>query len=306
MRHLHTFLLATELGSFTRAAAALGVTQAAVSQQVAALEKELSTLLFQRTGRAVTPTEAGRQLYDYARRIVDLATEARNAITGTQTVVDGVSKVAASTVPSEWLLPDLLVPFQRLYPQVQTLVRVSESASAIRAVELSEADVGVVGELPRATSLQVQAIARDELSLVIAPHHALVAARTMTLEELCREPLIVREANSGSRRCVEEALSRADVSPDQLNTCLEVNSNKAIRALVERGVAVAFLSTRAISRDIEDRRLVPIKMEGVVAQRCLYAIADPQRLPTLAARAFLEFLGAWQTREGGTNIGSGN
>ena len=159
MRHLHTFLLATELGSFTRAAAALGVTQAAVSQQVAALEKELHTSLFQRTGRAVTPTESGRLLYDYARRIVDLTTEARNAITGTQTVVDGVLKLAASTVPSEWLLPDLLAQFQRLYPQVQTLVRVSESASAIRAVELNEADVGVVGELPPQPSSQVEATA---------------------------------------------------------------------------------------------------------------------------------------------------
>jgi len=297
MRHLHTFVLAAELRSFTRAADALGVTQAAVSQQVAALEKELSVSLFQRTSRAVVPTEAGRTLYEYARRIVDLAEDARDAITSTPSIVQGILRIAASTVPSEWLLPELLVEFRQLYPRVQELVSVSDSTSAIRAVDSGEAELGIVGELPRATTLQVQAIARDELTLVVPPSHTFASAKTISLGELRREPLILREPSSGSRRCVEQALSRAGLSPNDLNITLEVNSNEAIRAAVERGVAIAFLSTQAVAREIADGRLVPVPIDGFTAERSLYLVADPQRMPTRVARAFFDFLDRWQRRQ---------
>lgn len=294
LRHLHTFVIAAELQSFTRAADVLGVTQAAVSQHVAALEKELRVSLFKRTSRAVVATEAGRTLYDYARKIVDLANEAHDTITGARDIVCGTLKIAASTVPSEWLLPELLVEFLRLYPHVQEFVSVSDSASAIRAVESGEAELGIVGELPRAARLCAKAIASDELTLVVPPHHAFASSKKVTLDEFRREPLIVRGPDSGSRRCVEQALSQAGLSPNELIITMEVNSNEAIRAAVERGVAIAFLSTRAVSRDIQDGRLVPVEIEGVKAERSLYLVTDPQRMPTRVVRDFLDFLNEWE------------
>ncbi|MFV2065403.1 MAG: selenium metabolism-associated LysR family transcriptional regulator [Pirellulales bacterium] len=294
LRHLRTFLIAAEMQSFTRAAEVLGVTQAAVSQHVAALEMELSVSLFKRASRTVVPTEAGRTLYDYARRIVDLADEAYDTITHAPNIVRGTLKIAASTVPSEWLLPELLVGFRRLYPHVQEFVSVSDSASAIRAVESGEAELGIVGELPRAARLCAKAIASDELTLVVPPDHAFASAKKVTLDAFCREPLIVRGPNSGSRRCVEQALSRAGLSPNELTITMEVNSNEAIRAAVERGVAIAFLSTRAVSREIQDGRLASVEIEAVKAERSLYLVTDPQRMPTRVAREFFSFLDRWR------------
>lgn len=296
LRHLRTFVLATELRNFSRTADVLGITQAAVSQQIAGLEKEFGVSLFRRANRAVSPTAAGRTLYGFARRMIDLADEAREAIANVPQVLVGVLRVAASTVPSEWLLPELLVEFRQLYPQVQPLVTVSDSAAAIRAVDSGEAELGIVGELPRATSLRVTAIARDVLTLVVPPQHAFAAVATISLDALRQEPLILREPNSGSRRCLEQALSQAGLSLDQLQISMEVNSNEAIRASVERGYAAAFLSEKAVAREIQDGRLIPVPVHGLTAERSLYLVVDPRKIPTRVARTFLGFLDTWRTR----------
>lgn len=294
MRHLNTFVLAAELQSFTGAASTLGMTQAAVSQHIAALEKELAVSLFHRTGRSVVLTEQGRTLYEYARQIVELADQACDKITNAPRVVSGTLKIAASTVPSEWLLPQLLVGFRKQYPDVQGLVVVSDSAGAIRMVESGDAELGIVGELPRASQVCAKAIARDELTLVVPPGHRFANSLAVKAEELLAEPLIIREANSGSRRCVEQALAQVGVAASDLNISMEVNSNEAIRAAVEEGVGLAFLSANAIAREIRDGRLIPVKLERVVAQRYLYCITDPDRMPAAPCRAFLSFLEEWR------------
>ena len=106
LRHLKTFAAAAELQSFTRAAEILGLTQAAVSQLVAALEKEFRASLFERTGRSVDPNDRGRRLYEYAQKILDLVDEARHDVGQvTATTITGLLRIAVSTVPSELVLP---------------------------------------------------------------------------------------------------------------------------------------------------------------------------------------------------------
>ena len=294
MRHLQTFVIATEQQSFTRAAEMLGLTQAAVSQHVAALEKELRTSLFDRGPRSVTLSDTGRRVYEYARQILELVDEIHREAGQQTSVVSGTIKIACSTVPSEWLLPELLVRFRKLYPEVQESVSVSDSAAAIQAVESGAAEVGLVGELPRAANLCAKSIAQDELTLVVAPDHEFADNKSIKPHDLRGQPLIVREAGSGSRRCVERALSKAGLLTTDLRFSMEVNSNDAIRAAVERGVGISFLSTRTIAREIQDKRLIPVDIEGVRAVRDLYLITDPQRLPTRVVRALLEFLDMWR------------
>ncbi len=290
MRHLQTFVIAAESQGFTRAAEILGLTQAAVSQHVAALEKELHTALFDRGPRSVALTATGRRVYEHARQILDLVDCIQREAGQEPSAVSGTIKIACSTVPSEWLLPELLVRFRELYPEVQESVSVSDSTEAIGAVESGDAEVGIVGELPRAANLCAKAIAQDELKLVVAPDHEFARKKSIKPHDLCGQPLIVRKLGSGSRRCIEQALSNAGLATTDLRISMEVNSNDAIRAAVERGVGVSFLSTRAIEREILDQRLHAIEIEGVRAVRDLYLITDPQRLPTRVVRAFLDFL----------------
>ncbi|MDH3719019.1 MAG: selenium metabolism-associated LysR family transcriptional regulator [Planctomycetota bacterium] len=292
LRHLKTFAAAAERGSFTRAAEALELTQAAVSQQVAALEKGLSAQLFQRQGRGVQLTEPGRKLYAYARQILDLVDEASRQVGETEEELCGVLRIATSTVPSEWLLPELLAEFRNRWPQVRESLVVSDSRLATAAVEAGEADVGFVGELPRSSTLHAQAVAEDELVLVVGAEHPLAGKGTTTLKQLCREALIVREPGSGSRRCVERALEEHGISPADLNIAMEVNSNDAIRAAVEQGVGVAFFSQRAIRKE---GNIATIKVRGFRPRRQLYLIRNPDRNPTPPARQFLAFVKEWRS-----------
>ncbi|MEW6747178.1 MAG: selenium metabolism-associated LysR family transcriptional regulator [Planctomycetota bacterium] len=294
LRHLHTFVIAAELQSFTRAAESLGLTQAAVSQHVAALEKELAAELFHRGSRSVTLTEAGRSVYDRAQRILDLTEEIRREAGHQPVELHGTIKIAASTVPSEWLLPELLAQFRRLYPAIRQSVAVSDSEAATAAVEKGEADLGIVGELPRTARVCARAIADDELVLVTSPEQGLPEGAQAAVELLRTQPLIVREAGSASRRCVEQALVRAGVSWAELNIVMEVNSNDAIRAAVERGVGVSFVSRTAFAREIADGRLVPVPLPDIQVTRQLYLVTDPQRLPRALTRAFLEFVARWR------------
>lgn len=298
IRHLQSFVVAAENESFTRAGEILGLSQAAVSQHVAAIEKQLRVGLFKRGPKSVSLTETGRRVYDHARRILDLVDEIIQTAGQETTEVIGTLRIASSSVPSEWLLPQLMVKFREVCPEVDESVTVSDSGAAIRAVESGIAEVGLVGELPRAANLCAKSIAQDELMLVVAKDHAFAKGSRIPPDDLVGEPIIVREPESGSRRCVEQALAKAGISASDLNLAMEVNSNDAIRAAVENGVGVSFLSIHANAREIRDNRLIPIEIDGFRAVRDLYLISDPQRLPSRVTRAFLDFVEDWRHTSG--------
>ncbi|MBW3542162.1 MAG: LysR family transcriptional regulator [Planctomycetes bacterium] len=291
LRHLRTFAAAAELQSFTQAARRLSLTQAAVSQHVAALEKELKVSLFARSGRSVSPTDAGRRLYDYARRILDLLAEAEHEVGDASQVVRGTLSIAASTVPAESLLPELLLEFHERHPDVRPVVIVSDSAAATRAVENDEAELGFIGEPPHASQLASRPLASDELVLVLPAEHELARRKRLKPADLAGLSFLMREPGSGSRRCVEHALEQAGLSPGELTVALEMNSNDAIRRAVERGAGAAFLSRAVVKHELEAGRLKTVAVEGFTAERQLYLITHVGRIATPPARAFLEFLG---------------
>ena len=302
LRHLHTFAAATELQSFTRAARSLSLTQAAVSQHVAALEKELRVPLFLRTGRSVELTDSGRRLYGYTRRILDLLAEARQDVTQATPQVSGTLHIAASTVPAEVLLPELVLDFHQRHPGVRAQISVSDSAAAAHAVEAGEAELGFIGEPPHTSQLNATAIAEDELVLVLPPTHPLAGTGRLKAKSLRDVPFILREPGSGSRRCVEHALAAAGLSSGELQVVMEMNSNDAIRLAVERGLGAAFLSRSTATRQLDEGRLATAAIEKFRARRQLYLITNPHRLPTPPARAFLDFLQSRRAVEGSDKV----
>src|SRR4051794_11115590 len=123
--HLDTFVKAAELSSFTAAAKALHLTQAAVSQRIATLEADLGVALFRRQGGRVVVTEAGQRLHSYALRILDLHRQARQETTGSPVTITGELSLAASSIPGEHLLPGLLDAFRQRYPNIQVRATVT-------------------------------------------------------------------------------------------------------------------------------------------------------------------------------------
>jgi DNA-binding transcriptional LysR family regulator len=290
--HLETFAEAAERSSFTAAARALGLTQAAVSQRVQALERELGVPLFRRVGGKVELTDTGRKLHDYARRILDLHSEARREVTGREAPVEGELAIAASSVPGDYLLPALLAAFGARHPQVRVQAAAGDSAAVIGLVEAGTVSVGLVGQKTDGPHLEYRHLADDRVVVVAPPGHALAKRKWVSLRQLANHPLVLRESGSGMRHGFEKALERAGSSLADLRVALELGSNEAIQGAVLRGVGVAVLSALAVRKEVAAGRLVALEIEGLRCEREMFVVTNRSRVLPPPARLFLNFLEA--------------
>jgi DNA-binding transcriptional LysR family regulator len=290
--HLETFAAAAEAGSFTAAARALGLTQAAVSQRIAALERALGVSLFRRSGGRVLLTEAGRRLHSYARRILALHAEARQTVTGRAAPVAGDLTLGTSSVPGEHLLSAALSAFRQRHPLVQVRVTVADTQAVLRAVERGKADLGLVGGRGDSPHLEYRPFASDRLALIVPAQHPFAGRRRVSVRDLCRQPLILREAGSGSRQCLEQALAQAGKSLRDLHAVLEVGSNEAIKEAVLQDLGVAVLSTRAVGKELHAGQLFALPVTGLSLVREMLAVWDRRRPLPIPAHLFLELLEA--------------
>lgn len=290
--YLGTFSEAAESSSFTVAAKALGVTQAAVSQRIDSLEKALGKSLFQRQGGHVLLTEVGQTLYEYAQRILDLHEETRRAITGHATKVGGQLLLAASSIPGEHLLPSLLSVFGQKHPHIQVRVAISDSVAVMEQVERGKVSVGLVGRKTDSPNLDFRYLTSDRMVLVVPPGHSLSGRKRVSMRQLARHPLVLREVGSGLRHCFERSLERLGLSLKDLHVALELGSNEAIKEAVLRGVGVAVLSMYAVQKELKAGQLHALQMSDVDFDREMFIVLDQRRVLPLPARAFLNFLEA--------------
>jgi len=288
--HLATFARAAELGSFTAAARALRLTQAAVSQRIRALEQSLDVALFHRGGGRVALTDAGRKLHAYAQDIQHMQQQARQAVTGQRAPVLGELAIAASSVPGEHLLPTILAAFGRKYPQVHVKVTVADSAAVLRDLVQGKADVGLVGKKEDSPHLEFCSIACDQLVLVVNAQHPLRRRRRIRLRELASLPLILRERGSGSRWCVEQALAGVGQSLRDLHITLELGSNEGIKQAVAAGAGVALLSARAVQADCQAGQLHALHVADLPLKRAIFIVRDQRRALSIPARLFWQAL----------------
>jgi DNA-binding transcriptional LysR family regulator len=288
--YLETFVQAAESSSFTAAAKSLGLSQAAVSQRVQALEQALGVSLFQRRGGRVLLTDAGKRLHAYAQRILSLHEEARQEIAGQKPAVGGELTLAASSVPGEHLLPALLSAFRHKHPRVQVRATVADSQAVLNDVEHGRAHLGLVGKKSDSPHLECRCFACDTLLLVTPARHPWAKRRRVSLEELAGQPLILREAGSGSRWCLEQALAHAGKSLRDMRVALELGSNEAIKEALLRGLGVSVLSTHVVRKELRTKKLHALQVTGLPLLREMFVVWDRRRALPIAARLFLDLL----------------
>lgn len=287
---LDTFSKAAELGSFTAAGKHLGLTQAAVSQRIQVLEKNLSVALFQRRGGRVYLTGQGQSLYEYAQKILDLHRQAREEVTGRESPIAGELLLAASSIPGEYLLPGILAVFRKQYPDIVVRAGQTDSLDVLTQIERGKVQLGLVGRKSEMPGVEFEAFATDEMVLVIPPDHRWRRRKRVALDQFISEPLVIREPGSGSRWCLEQALAARRTSVDDLSVSLELGSNEAIKEAVLKGVGVAVLSVLAVKTELDAGQLLRLKIDELSLDRTMFVAWDTRRALPAPARIFRRFL----------------
>ena len=274
LKQLEVFVAVADHKSFSRAAEALYLTQPTVSVYISSLEKELNAKLFVRNTKEIDVTEQGMKLYQYAREMLTL----QNRITELFASDSGKAKprlvVAASTVPSRYLLPDILAGYKEKYPSGQLELRESDSARVIEDVANHVVDVGFTGTLIENKSCRYLPFYEDEL-VVIMPNtdrYRAILEQEKGLEWICREPLLMREEGSGTRKEAEKQLKLSGIDVGGLSIAASVESTETIKRSVKNGIGITIISSLAVREEIAAGSVLAFSMGKNRSTRKLYLV----------------------------------
>ena len=288
-RQLAAFCEVVERRSFSQAAERLGVTQPAVSLQVRSLEQRLGTKLLDRSGRRVEPTEAGLRLYRGAQRLLAMEEQLVEEVGGVEEGdLQGTLALGASTGPGGIVLAVLLCEFQQRNPLLRVALSVFDTQRVIELVAERELELGVVGAAPRHRGVQFEQFFRDEVILVCPPGHGF-AGRTITLDELRGQQLILMQEGAGVRQMLEDELRRRGLRLRDLDVRLELGLQESVKTAVQRGFGLTFISRNSVEADLAAGTLAEVHVEGLAPSREISLVRATGRSATRAAQAFLEF-----------------
>jgi DNA-binding transcriptional LysR family regulator len=288
-RQLAAFCAVVERRSFSQAAERLGAPQPAVPRQVRALEKRLGTQPIDGSGPRVEPTEAGRKLYRGAQRMLALEGQIVSEVAATgEGELAGDLVIGASTGPAAIAVPVLLCEFQQENPEVRVFLTVSDTHTIVERVASRELELGIVGASRRHRGVRFEPFFSDEVILACPPAHRF-AGRAVTIDELRGEPIILMQEGAGVRQIVEDALRRLGLRLRDLDVRLELGLQESVRAAVEAGYGVTFISRTAVERDLEAGTLAEARVEGMEATRQISLASATGRARTRVADAFAAF-----------------
>ena len=288
-RQLAAFCAVVERKSFSQAAERLGVTQPAVSLQIRSLEQRLGAQLLDRSGRRVEPTEAGLRLYASAQKLLALEQQLLQDVTGdVGGPLSGVLELGASTGPGGTVVPLLLCEFQELHSDVRVRLSVSDTQTVVAQVAERELELGVVGAAPRYRGVAYDPFFRDEVVLACPSGHRF-AGKTVTLDELRAEPLLVMQEGAGVRQVIEDELRKVGTRLRDLDVRVELGLQESVRSAVAAGHGVAFISRTAIESDIAAGTIAMAAVRGLDPVREIFLVRSSGRVETRAAHAFIEF-----------------
>ena len=280
---LRAFHAVAEEGGFTRAAAALNVTQPTLSGQVSALEESYGVRLFERRGRGVELTDLGRGLLDITCRLFDLELEADQLLSAARGLKSGRLRVGAD---APYHVIPLLAAFNRRYPEIQLTLSFGNSERVLQDLFNRRSDVAVLPDIPSDRRLHAVAFRRERIGVFVQRDHDWAGRRSVRLRELADQRLILRELGSTTRALFEQALAAAGVTPGAV---LEIGSREAVREAVAAGLGVGAVFESEFGND--DRlHLLAVRDAGLLATEYAACLQDRQNTPIV--RAFFELLPA--------------
>ncbi len=288
LSQLEVFLAVARERRFSRAAEKLFRTQSAVSQTIRKLEDELGEALFDRSSREGVLTDAGRVLYEYAEKLINLRAEASESLTELRELQKGKLVIAANEFTVLYVLP-VLAEFRRLHPMIKITVERSLSSRIPDEVLRYSVEFGVISYEPQEASLQSVVVYLDELVLVVPPKHPLASAKQVSIRQLGAESFVAHIVSSPYRDKVIQ-LFKTHKTP--LHMDLELPTLQAIKQFVAMGSGVALVPEISVETELARGELVGIPVRELELKRKLRIIYRKDANLSHAARAFLKVVEA--------------
>lgn len=286
-RQFQVFEAIYRLGSFTRAAEELFLTQPTVSMQIKKLSEAIGLPLFEHVGRNVEPTEAGKEVYSTCRGMFETLSNLEMKISDMKGLKRGSLRMGVVTT-AKYLAPELLGEFSKIYPGIDPSLKVTNRDSIIRRIRSNEDDLYIMGQAPQGEfEVESFTFAPNPLVLMAPRNHPLVNKKNISLEEIAKEPFIIREPGSGIRDAMFKAFDQIGVHP---TIRMELGDNEAIKHAIAGGLGLSVLSLHTLSLEGTEGPVAILDVEGFPILRNWYIVYPKGKELSLVAQTFLDFV----------------
>lgn len=288
-KQLEAFVAVVEHNSFSEAARQLYLTQPTISAHIRALETELHSKLIIRTTKKMTVTGRGYQLYDSAIRMLEIRNNIIEKFTdNTRKMID----LGVSTIPSSYLLPELLRDFGKKCPEIYFHAYQSDSAGAIAKLLDGTVDLCLVGQYMEDESLCFIPFCEDTLVLAapVNEHFLELQKQPVNIENFLSEPFLMREQGSGTKMEMDRFLERQGVDIDSLNVIARMNDPESIKKSIVNGLGISILSYLSVQDLEKEKQILLFPLEEPAYKRMFYIVYNKNRVLQPHVKQFLNFV----------------
>ncbi len=293
LSHLELFCETARVKSFSKAAKLLHLSQPAVSGQIHSIEDFYGAQLFERSSTGVTLTKIGEVVYKYAREILKLHEALEKEIDSMLETENQKLTIGASSTIGSYALPCTIWTFKEKYPLVQMKLEIKNAETILAMLREDQIHLALLEEeslVGQKDNLLTQPVTDDELLVIAPPKKPWVDKTSITLEELKKAPLIIREKGSGILQVFENILNSWGLSLDQLNIMTEMGSIDAIKSTVEAGLGISICSRIAVQKEIRTGMIHPLTIEGKSIKINYLIVYKADRNLNSAAKRFIRLL----------------
>ncbi len=291
LKQLEAFVQVAEGKSFSKAAKELFLTQPTISAHIASLERELNARLFVRNTKEVSLSEDGKDLYRYAKQIIDLQKQIEERFETEEEGSRHCITIAASTIPAQYLLPRVLKRFNEKYPDEQIKIMESDSSKVVSQIVDHIVDVGFTGTVLEKKHCRYLPFYKDKLA-VITPnterYRRLKEESPDGIDWILEEHLIMREEGSGTRKEAEEQLKAAGIPAEKLDVIASIGNQETIKKSVRQGMGITILSELAAVDEEADGELLTFPIPGADAGRDINLVYNKNYQLSRSAERFIK------------------
>ncbi|WP_265822036.1 selenium metabolism-associated LysR family transcriptional regulator [Geovibrio ferrireducens] len=289
-KQIEAFVYVAKYKSFSRAAEKLLLSQPTISTHISTLEEQLGVKLFDRLSKEVILTEAGQVFYPYAVDILDLRERSQEAIKEFLNEISGHLHIGYSTVPAEFILPEVIRKFKEEYPKTFFTLDINGTQNVVQRLSDGILDLAIVARKIPKKDLEYKVLLRDKIVLIVHKNHKFYDRASVFLEEILQESFIIREMGSGTRAAVEHAFKQKGYDFESLDAVAMLSSTYSIKHAVKRQLGIAFMSQMALSEDECGGGIKAIPITDLVVEKEIYVVYSKKRTNKKLMKHFIDTL----------------